>query len=98
MAAGTWELAPCSHREIAVLASAPGFAEYKVSGIVVATGQTIRSDAQLKLAAVGASVEVQAEAATRYDDSLTVVCASRQPNGFHERVRAGASVASVSPT
>src|SRR3954452_15695899 len=32
--------------------SAPGFAEYKVSGIVVTTGQTVRSDAQLKLAAV----------------------------------------------
>lgn len=42
-------------------------------------------------------LNVQAEAATRYDDSLTVVCASRQPNGFHERVRAGASVASVYP-
>ena len=52
--------------------SAPGFAEYKVSGIVVATGQTIRSDAQLKLAAVGASVEVQAEAATIQTDSSTV--------------------------
>lgn len=52
--------------------SAPGFAEYKVSGIVVATGQTIRSDAQLKLASVGASVEVQAQAATIQTDSSTV--------------------------
>jgi hypothetical protein len=52
--------------------NAPGFAEYKVSGIVVTTGQTVRSDAQLKLAAVGASVEVQALAATIQTDSSTV--------------------------
>ena len=42
-------------------------------------------------------LKVQAEAATRYDDPLTAVCASREPNGFHERVRAGASVDSVYP-
>jgi hypothetical protein len=55
-----------------VAISAPGFAEYKVSGIVVTTGQTVRSDAQLKLAAIGASVEVQAQAATIQTDSSTV--------------------------
>ena len=42
-------------------------------------------------------LKVQAVAATRYDDPLTVVCASRKPNSFHERVRAGASVDSVYP-
>ena len=42
-------------------------------------------------------LKVQAEAATLYDDPMTAVCASRQPNGFHERVRAGASIDSVYP-
>ena len=42
-------------------------------------------------------LKVQAEAAARYDDPLTAVCASRVPNSFHDRVRAGASVDSVYP-
>lgn len=42
-------------------------------------------------------LEAQAKAATHFSDPLTAVCASREPNGFHERVRAGASVDSVYP-
>ena len=51
---------------------APGFAEYKLTGIVVTTGQTVRADAQLKLATVGATVEVSAQAAQIQTDSSTV--------------------------
>ena len=49
-----------------------GFADYKVIGIAVATGQTVRSDAQLKVASVGEAVEVKAQAATIQTDSSTV--------------------------
>ena len=51
---------------------APGFAEYKVNGIVVTTGQTVRQDAQLKVATLGSAVEVSAQAAQIQTDSSTV--------------------------
>jgi hypothetical protein len=52
--------------------TAPGFSEYKVKDLVVSTGQTVRSDAQLKLAAVGTAVEISAQGATIQTDSSTV--------------------------
>jgi hypothetical protein len=52
--------------------AAQGFAEYKVTGLDLGTGQTFRSDVQLKLATVGTAVEVSAQTATIQSDSSTV--------------------------
>ncbi len=55
-----------------VVVKAPGFADYKVTGIAVTTGQTVRADAQLKLATLGTAVEVSAQGVTIQTDSSTV--------------------------
>ncbi|MEO8592663.1 MAG: TonB-dependent receptor [Candidatus Solibacter sp.] len=55
-----------------VAIAAPGFATHKLTGLAVATGQTVRSDAQLKLAALGTAVEVTSTAVAIQTDSSTV--------------------------
>ena len=42
-------------------------------------------------------INVHAIAANRYGDPLTVVCAARHPNAFHQRVREGTAVQKVYP-
>ncbi len=51
---------------------ASGFAEYKVTGLAIGTGQVVRSDAQLKVATVGQAVEVSAQAVSIQTDSSAV--------------------------
>ena len=49
-----------------------GFAPYKETGIILAVNQTVRIDADLKVGAVGQSVEVSAQAVQIQTDSSTV--------------------------
>ena len=49
-----------------------GFAPYKQTGIVLAVNQTVRVEAELKVGAVGQSVEVSAQAVQIQTDSSTV--------------------------
>jgi hypothetical protein len=55
-----------------ITVTAPGFVSYKQSGINLATAQTIRVDAALKVTAVETTVEVAAQAATIQTDSTSV--------------------------
>src|SRR5882724_8783482 len=55
-----------------VTVTAPGFVVFKESGVNLATAQTARVDATLKLSNVETTVEVQAQAATIQTDSTSV--------------------------
>src|SRR5512138_323889 len=55
-----------------VTVTATGFADYRLTGLTLGAGQTIRSDAGLKLATVGTAVEVAAQAAAIQTDSSSV--------------------------
>ncbi len=61
---------PAGNYTLSIKAS--GFAEYKMTGVAVATGQTVRLDAELKLATVGEAVEVSAQVVSIQTDSSTV--------------------------
>src|SRR5262249_17964428 len=52
--------------------TAPGFVTFRETGISVATAQTARVDAVLKLSAVETTVEVEAQAARIQTDSTSV--------------------------
>ncbi|MEO8592385.1 MAG: TonB-dependent receptor [Candidatus Solibacter sp.] len=56
----------------AVAIKVTGFADYRVTGLTVTTGQTVRQDAQMKLATLGSAVEVTASAQQIQTDSSTV--------------------------
>jgi hypothetical protein len=55
-----------------VTVSAPGFVVFKESGISLATSQTVRVDATLKVTGVETAVEVEARATTIQTDSTSV--------------------------
>jgi trimeric autotransporter adhesin len=55
-----------------VAVTATGFAPYRQTGIVLGTAQTARADVGLKVASIGTTVEVQAQAALIQTDSSTI--------------------------
>ena len=55
-----------------VTVSTTGFAPYRETGLVLATAQTARVNVRLQVAAIGTTVEVQAQATQIQTDSSTV--------------------------
>src|SRR4029077_2056190 len=55
-----------------VTVSAPGFVVFKESSVNLATAQTVRVDAALKVTSLETTVEVQGQAATVQTDSPSV--------------------------
>ena len=56
----------------AVTVEKPGLSVFKVTGIVLGTGQQVRLDAQLQLGRVGTTVQVQADAIALQTESTSV--------------------------